>query len=45
MKNQRWNEGKDNGNLNKETVEKACKRFWSRLEAAVEANGDFFENI
>ena len=30
-------------NLNKETVGKACKRFWSRLEAVVKADRDFFK--
>lgn len=30
-------------NLNKETVQKSCSRFRSRLEAVVEANGDFIE--
>ena len=30
-------------NLNKETVRKTYRRFWSRLEALVEANGFFFE--
>ena len=30
-------------NLNKEMVGKACKRFQSRLEAVVKANGNFFE--
>ncbi|CAI9715721.1 Hypothetical predicted protein [Octopus vulgaris] len=30
-------------NLNKETVQKSCRRFESRLEAIVEANGDFIE--
>ena len=29
--------------LNKEYVEKACKRFWSFRETMVEADGDFFE--
>ena len=29
-------------NLNK-TVGKACRRFWSRLEAVVKANGNFFK--
>ena len=31
------------GNLPRDTVGKACKRFWSRIEAVVEAGGDFFE--
>ena len=32
-------------NLNNETVGKVCRRFRSRLEAVVEANGDFFISI
>ena len=31
--------------LNKETVGKVCRRFWSRLEAVVKAYGDFFKQI
>jgi hypothetical protein len=32
------------GNLNKDTVAKACRRgFRTKIEAVVEANGDFFE--
>jgi hypothetical protein len=30
------------GNLETDTVAKACRRFHSRIEAVVEANGDFF---
>ena len=30
-------------NLNKETFEKAHRRFQSRLKTVVEANSDFFE--
>ena len=30
-------------NLNKKTVEKACRRFRNRLVAVFEAYGDFFE--
>ena len=30
-------------NLNKEIDGKACRRFWSRLDALVEDSGDFFE--
>ncbi len=29
-------------NLNKEVVGTSCRRFRSRLEAVIEANGDFF---
>jgi len=31
------------GNLPRDTVGKACKRFWSRIEAVVEAGCDFFK--
>jgi len=31
------------GNLDRDTVEKACRRFRSRIEAVVAANGDFIE--
>ena len=31
------------GNLPRDTVAKACRRFRSRIEAAVEDGGDFFE--
>ena len=31
-------------NLNKETIEKASRRYWSRLETVIETNGDFFES-
>jgi hypothetical protein len=31
------------GNLDRDTVAKACRRFRSRIEAVVEANGDFIE--
>ena len=31
--------------LNKDTVRKTCKRFWSHLETVVEADGKFFEQI
>ena len=31
------------GNLPRDTVGKACKRFWSMIEYVVEAGGDFFE--
>ncbi len=30
------------GNLDRETVAKACRSFRSRIEAVVAANGDFF---
>ena len=30
-------------NLNKETIQKTCRTFWSHLEAVVEANDDLFE--
>jgi hypothetical protein len=30
------------GNLETDTMAKACRRFHSRIEAVVEANGDFF---
>jgi hypothetical protein len=29
------------GNLETDTVAKACRRFHSRMEAVVEENGDF----
>jgi phage tail protein X len=31
------------GSLDRDMVEKACRRFRSRLEAVVEAGGDFIE--
>jgi hypothetical protein len=31
------------GNLNKDAVAKACRGFRTKIEAVVEANGDFFE--
>ncbi len=31
------------GNLDKDTVAKACRCFRTRFEAVVEVNGDFFE--
>jgi hypothetical protein len=31
------------GNLDRDTMAKACPRFRSRIEAVVAANGDFFE--
>jgi hypothetical protein len=31
------------GNLDRDTLAKACRRFRTRLEAVVEGNGDFFE--
>jgi hypothetical protein len=31
------------GSLNKDTVVMACKHFMSRIEALVEADGDFIE--
>jgi hypothetical protein len=31
------------GNLDTDTVAKACRRFHSRMEAVVEANGDFLK--
>ncbi len=31
------------GNLNRDTVAKACRWFWSRIEAVVAADGDFIE--
>jgi hypothetical protein len=31
------------GNLDRDTVAKACRRFRSRIEAVVAVNGDFFE--
>jgi hypothetical protein len=31
------------GNLDRDTMAKACQRFQSRIEAVVAANGDFFE--
>jgi hypothetical protein len=30
-------------NLDTDTVAKACRRFHSRIEAVVEANGDFLK--
>jgi hypothetical protein len=30
------------GNLNKDTVAKACRGFSTRFEVVVEVNGDFF---
>jgi hypothetical protein len=30
-------------NLPRDTVAKACRRFHHRIEAVVEAGGDFFE--
>ena len=32
-------------NLNKVTFRKACRKFWSRLEAVVKANNDFLDKI
>ena len=29
--------------LNKDTVEKTCRSFWSRIETQFKANGDFIE--
>ena len=34
----RRTQGKVNGNLNKETVGKICRKFWNHLEAVIEAN-------
>jgi hypothetical protein len=31
------------GNLDRDPVAKACRRFRSRIEVSVAANGDFFE--
>jgi hypothetical protein len=31
------------GSLDRETVARACRQFWSRIEAMVEADGDFIE--
>jgi hypothetical protein len=31
------------GNLNKDSVEKACRSFRTKIEAVVEAHGNFFE--
>jgi hypothetical protein len=31
------------GNLDRDTMAKACRRFPNRIEAVVAANGDFFE--
>jgi hypothetical protein len=31
------------GNLGRDTMAKACRRFRSRIEAVVAANGNFFE--
>jgi hypothetical protein len=31
------------GNLDMDTVAKACRCFRTRIEVAVEANGDFFK--
>jgi hypothetical protein len=31
------------GNLDRDTMARSCKRFWSKLEAVVEADGDFIE--
>jgi hypothetical protein len=31
------------GNLDTDTLAKACRRFHSRMEAVVEANGDFLK--
>jgi hypothetical protein len=33
------------GNLYRDTVAKACRRFRSRIEAVVAANGDFFNRM
>ena len=32
-------------NLNKETIGKACRRFWSHLEAGIKSNDNFFDYI
>jgi hypothetical protein len=31
------------GSLDRDTVAKACRRFWSRIEAVVAAEGDFIK--
>jgi hypothetical protein len=31
------------GSLNRDTIARACKLFWSRLEAVAEADGNFIE--
>jgi hypothetical protein len=31
------------GSLDRDTVAKACRRFQSRIEGVVEADGDFIE--
>jgi hypothetical protein len=31
------------GSLERDTVANACRRFWSRIKAVVEADGDFIE--
>jgi hypothetical protein len=33
------------GTLDRDTVAKACKRFWSRIEAVVAADGYFIEKM